>query len=136
MLNNSTDLTTQKTCNQNGLFLHQYFLQAMKLFTAKYISVVFLLTLFVFGGVASLSPLLNCLDDDQYELLVNKSGESKEKPLEDTKETKEFLSHFCNSFSLLAFRIGSNIHVERHAQFTPEVFLSITTPPPRVLEQV
>lgn len=104
----------------------------------KYGSVLLLLTIFLLKGLSSVLPLIAGYSElqDRHKIDMNAGAENtKEKSSEKTIEIKEFLGHFYNdNLSYPEYILLANTATPGNSPFKKEVFLSIDTPPPRMIK--
>jgi len=107
----------------------------MKQTGIKYLSVTFLLLLFLLKGLVTILPIFTdfCWTPDRQEMKMNSQSENTEDPTHEKQlEIKEFLGHFYNghSSSLKYAHISKSTPVT-YVQFETKVFLPVNTPPPK-----
>lgn len=101
----------------------------------KYFTVIFLLLLFIFKGVAPVLPVFSGVfkSIQQQEIQQNnKSENTEENSSEKEPEKKEFFGLSApDAMSSLKYAVLSQDYISTQCGFQPDVFLSIATPPPK-----
>ena len=110
----------------------------MKLERFKYTIVLFLLGIFIAQGISTVAPIfsLTGFTHAQDDLLMNAPEErTSEKETEKSFSGKEFM-HAYNADEVLAIStiIADGTIRLNQQNFTAEVFLPISTPPPRLID--
>ena len=94
-----------------------------------------MLSLFLLKGVASLSPaIFSMLEQDSKYAMAKAETEPKGETEKSEKESKEFLHHLHNEPDSLKYALCSVAYPHAALYFTNDVFLPIATPPPRLLQ--
>lgn len=104
----------------------------------KYISVLFLIALFIFKGLVTVIPFFAgyFFAQARQEMQVNSDAENtQEKSSQKEIEIKEFTGHFYNDYSSSAkYAILSKTTPARQRPIEKDVILPVATPPPELFK--
>jgi hypothetical protein len=104
----------------------------------KYFSVILLLLLFLGKGLVTVLPnfIEHCFKAGQLEMpLTTETENTDENAKEKRLEIKEFLGNFFNDHtSFTKYALASKITRVRDCQFDTNVFLPVSTPPPKYID--
>ena len=103
----------------------------MKKDRIKYFSIIFMLSLFIFKGVATVLPLFA----DSFKITQKESNSASEKTeegnTEKEPEKKELFALPFHDISSLRYAASGNSFIPPLCRFHGDVFLPINTPPPK-----